>query len=227
MDDGPRKKVSLVAPTQSFGPQCCIRRYAQIWYAPHMFEAYGDEEIEAVTECLRAGWLAPGPRTAQFEEEVATFFGKKFGVFVNSGSSANMLALLVAGVSEGVEVVTPALTFSTVIAPLLQLRAKIVFCDAMPTTYVASVDQVMAVVTENTKVIFLPNLIGSKPDWAALRKRIDDAVRPAHSRGLVAPLYAAQLPPPTLRVGGIRTHAPSVSAVVICALMLRGAAISY
>ena len=142
-----------------------------------MFEAYGDEEIEAVTECLRAGWLAPGPRTAQFEEEVATFFGKKFGVFVNSGSSANMLALLVAGVSEGVEVVTPALTFSTVIAPLLQLRAKIVFCDAMPTTYVASVDQVMAVVTENTKVIFLPNLIGSKPDWAALRARITDAVR--------------------------------------------------
>jgi CDP-6-deoxy-D-xylo-4-hexulose-3-dehydrase len=192
-----------------------IRARTQIWYAPHKFEAYGDEEIEAVTECLRAGWLAPGPRTAQFEEEVAAFFGKKLGVFVNSGSSANMLALLVAGVSEGVEVVTPALTFSTVIAPLLQLRAKIVFCDAMPTTYVASVDQVMAVVTENTKVIFLPNLIGSKPDWAALRKRIDDAVRPAHSRGLVAPLYAAQLPPPALRVGGIRTHAPSVSAVVI------------
>jgi len=149
----------------------------KIWYAPHKFEAYGDEEIEAVTECLRAGWLAPGPRTAQFEEEVAAFFGKKLGVFVNSGSSANMLALLVAGVSEGVEVVTPALTFSTVIAPLLQLRAKIVFCDAMPTTYVASVDQVMAVVTEKTKVIFLPNLIGSKPDWAALRARITDAGR--------------------------------------------------
>jgi CDP-6-deoxy-D-xylo-4-hexulose-3-dehydrase len=142
-----------------------------------MFEAYGDEEIEAVTESLRAGWLAPGPRTAQFEEEVANFFGKKFGVFVNSGSSANMLALLVAGVSEGVEVVTPALTFSTVIAPLLQLRAKIIFCDAMPTTYVSSVDQVMAAITQNTKVVFLPNLIGSKPDWAGLRKSLADAVR--------------------------------------------------
>jgi len=57
------------------------------------------------------------------------------------------------------------------------VRAKIIFCDAMPTTYVSSIDQVMAAITQNTKVVFLPNLIGSKPDWAGLRKSLADAGR--------------------------------------------------
>ena len=52
-----------------------------IWYAPHKFEAYGEEEIKAVEACLRDGWLAPGPRTNRFEDSVAKYFGKKFGAF--------------------------------------------------------------------------------------------------------------------------------------------------
>jgi hypothetical protein len=53
------------------------RYYKPIYYAPNKFEAYGEEEIAAVTECLRDGWLAPGPRTLSFEKEVSKFFGKK------------------------------------------------------------------------------------------------------------------------------------------------------
>ena len=66
----------------------------KIWYAPNGFEAYGEEEIQAVEQCLRDGWLAGfGEKTIEFEKKVADLFGKKFGVFVNSGSSACLLAL--------------------------------------------------------------------------------------------------------------------------------------
>jgi CDP-6-deoxy-D-xylo-4-hexulose-3-dehydrase len=79
----------------------------KIWYAPNGFEAYGDEEINAVNRCLKEGWLAGnGKYTTQFEQEVATYFGKKFGLFVNSGSSACLLALASLNLPVGSEVIT-------------------------------------------------------------------------------------------------------------------------
>lgn len=133
---------------------------AKVWYCPYKFQAYGEEEIKAVEECLRDGWLAPGPRTAQFESLVASFCGKKYGVMVNSGSAGNTLALLIAGVKEGDEVITPACTFSTVLAPLVQMRAVPVFCDVQLDTFVPTVEQVMACITPKTKCIYLPDLAG-------------------------------------------------------------------
>ena len=66
----------------------------KVWYAPYKFESYGEEEIKAVEESLRSGWLGgQGPKSIEFEKAIAKRFGKKFGVFVNSGSSACLLAL--------------------------------------------------------------------------------------------------------------------------------------
>ena len=66
----------------------------KVWYAPNKFESYGEEEIKAVEECLRDGWLAGfGKRSIEFEKRTASLFGKKIGLFVNSGSSAILLAL--------------------------------------------------------------------------------------------------------------------------------------
>lgn len=143
----------------------------KVWYAPHKFEAYGEEEIKAVEDCLRQGWLAPGPLTEEFEEKVAKLFGKKYGVMVNSGSSGNMIGLAVQGMQPGDEVVTPALTFSTTVAPIEQLGLKPVFCDAVSDAYVPTVDQILAKVTPKTKCLMIPNLAGSKPDWKELRRR--------------------------------------------------------
>jgi len=144
-----------------------------VWYAPHKFEAYGEEEIKAVEECLRDGWLAPGPRTNKFEDCVAKYFGKQYGIFVNSGSSANTLSLLMAGLNAGDEVITPACTFSTTVAPLMQLSLKPVFCDVETRKFVPSVQQVLSVLTPNTKALFIPNLAGSKPDWKGLRSELE------------------------------------------------------
>ena len=144
----------------------------KVWYAPNKFESYGQTEIDAVIECLKDGWLAGfGPKTVEFEKKVAARFGKKYGLFVNSGSSACLLALASLNLPKGSEVVTPACTFATTVAPIVQLGLKPVFCDVQLTSYVPSVDQVLEKVSDATRVIMLPNLIGNTPDWRTLRER--------------------------------------------------------
>jgi CDP-6-deoxy-D-xylo-4-hexulose-3-dehydrase len=143
----------------------------KIWYAPNKKEAYGDLEIQAVIDCLNDGWLAGfGPRTIEFEEKVSALFGKKYGLFVNSGSSAILLGLNALNLDKDTEVITPACTFSTTLAPIIQCGLKPIFCDVEIGTYVPSPEQVCEKITDKTKVILLPNLIGSKPDWARIRE---------------------------------------------------------
>ena len=145
----------------------------KVWYAPNKFESYGEKEIKAVEECLRDGWIVGfGPRSIKFEELVAQYFGKKFGVFVNSGSSACLLALASLQLPKGSEVITPACTFSTTVAPMVQLGLKPIFCDVGLNTYVPSVQDVISLIGENTRVIMIPNLIGNKPDWKSLRQHL-------------------------------------------------------
>jgi len=144
----------------------------KVWYAPNKKEAYGDLEINAVIECLNDGWLAGfGPKTVEFEKRVSALFSKKYGLFVNSGSSAILLGLNALDLKPGDEVITPACTFSTSIAPIIQCGLTPVFCDVEIGTYVPTPDQVCEKITDKTKVILIPNLIGSKPDWTEIRRR--------------------------------------------------------
>ena len=150
----------------------------KVWYAPNKFESYGEEEIKAVEQCLKDGWLAGfGPRSVEFEEKIAKRFGKKYGVFVNSGSSACLLALAALDLPKGAKVITPACTFSTTLAPIIQLGYKPVFVDVGLTSYVPTVADIIAVIDEDTKAIMIPNLIGNKPNWTQLRYHLDQIGR--------------------------------------------------
>ena len=143
----------------------------KVWYAPNQFESYGEEEIQAVVECLRSGWLAGfGPKSIEFEEKIAKHFGKKYGVFVNSGSSACLLALACLKLPKGTKIITPACTFSTTLAPIIQLGLIPVFVDVDFNTYVVNVDEVLAAVTDDVKALMIPNLIGNKPNWEAIKE---------------------------------------------------------
>ena len=147
----------------------------KVWYAPNKKEAYGDAEIQAVVDCLNDGWLAGfGPRTIQFEKEVSDLFSKKHGLFVNSGSSAILLGLNALNLEAGAEVITAACTFSTTVAPIIQCGLTPIFCDVDIGTYVANPDQVCEKITNKTKLIILPNLIGSKPNWSEIRRRVNE-----------------------------------------------------
>ena len=145
----------------------------KVWYAPHKHESFGEAEILAVDQSLRAGWLAGfGPRSVEFEKKIAKEFGKKYGVFVNSGSSACLLAIAALDLEPGSEIITPALTFSTTLAPILQLGYKPKFIDSELNTYVPSVEQILEAVTDKTKAIMVPNLIGNKPNWTMLKTQL-------------------------------------------------------
>jgi CDP-6-deoxy-D-xylo-4-hexulose-3-dehydrase len=142
----------------------------KVWYAPNKFESYGEQEIQAVVDCLRDGWIAGfGPRSVEFEEKIAKHFGKKYGVFVNSGSSACLLALACLQLPKGTKIITPACTFSTTLAPIIQLGLIPVFIDVDLTTYCANAKEVLAAITDDVKVLMIPNLIGNKPDWKAIK----------------------------------------------------------
>tara|TARA_Y100001980_G_scaffold41965_1_gene19584 strand:+ start:185 stop:1339 length:1155 start_codon:yes stop_codon:yes gene_type:complete len=145
----------------------------KVWYAPHKFESYGEEEIEAVNKALKDGWLAGfGPYTTEFEAKIAKEFGKKYGVFVNSGSSACLLALASLDLEPGSEIITPALTFSTTLAPIIQLGYTPKFIDSELTTYVPSVEAICDAITNKTRAIMIPNLIGNKIDFDLLRNEL-------------------------------------------------------
>jgi len=150
-----------------------MKQIKKVWYAPNKFESYGEEEIKAVEACLRDGWLAGfGPRSIKFEEKIAKRFGKKYGVFVNSGSSACLLALAALNLPKGCKVITPACTFSTTLAPIIQLGFRPVFVDVGLNTYVPTIIDIIAMIDNEVKAIMVPNLIGNKPDWKLLRSEL-------------------------------------------------------
>ena len=151
-----------------------MKNSKKVWYAPNKLEAYGEREIKAVEQCLRDGWLAGfGPRSIEFEEKIAKEFGKKYGVFVNSGSSACLLALAALNLPKGCKIITPALTFSTTLAPIIQLGFIPIFVDSNLTSYVPTVKAMLDAITTDTKAIMVPNLIGNKPDFVALKAGLE------------------------------------------------------
>lgn len=128
---------------------------------------YGDEEKKAVQESLENTFLSVGAKSEEFEKQVANLFGKKYGVFVNSGSSANLLVfqLLPRG-----EIITPALTFATTLTPILQTELTPVFVDSDVETFLPTMESILEKVTNKTVAVMVPNLLGNKMNSKLLRQ---------------------------------------------------------
>lgn len=131
---------------------------------PYGRTVHGEREIAAVVEVLRSS-TQMGPRVRAFEERVAELFAKRHGIMVNSGSSANFLAVELLGLPPGAEVVTPALTFATTVAPLVQHGLVPSFVDVEPDTFNIDVEKIEAAITPRTRAMMIPSLIGNLPDW--------------------------------------------------------------
>jgi CDP-4-dehydro-6-deoxyglucose reductase, E1 len=135
----------------------------------YALSVHGPEEIAAVTKAIQENRLAPGIDVLEFERRVAALFGKPCGIMTNSGSSANLLALELLDLPEGSEVITPALTFATTVAPLLQKKLKPVFVDVEEGAYIPNESVLLSAITPKTGAIMLPSLIGNVPDLLWLR----------------------------------------------------------
>jgi CDP-6-deoxy-D-xylo-4-hexulose-3-dehydrase len=135
---------------------------------------YDQSEIDAVNAVLADPMgLVPGARVAEFEQRVAAFMGKRHGVMVNSGSSALLVAMRLADLPPGAEVITPALTFSTDVASIYQAGYTPVFVDVGLADYQIRVDRIEEMISERTRAILIPDLIGGICDWDAVRAIAD------------------------------------------------------
>ncbi len=134
---------------------------------------YGEPEKRAVVDSLDNNYLVSGPKTLEFERRVSELFGKKHGIAVNSGSSANLLAISASGLPPGCEVITPACTFSTTVSPIIQLGFVPVFVDCSFGTYVVDPADVEAAITPRTGAIVVPQLCGSVCEIDRLREVAD------------------------------------------------------
>lgn len=128
---------------------------------------YGQKEILAATKVLKnkSLTLIDGPAVKNIEKKVAKLFGKRFGLMVNSGSSANLLALESLNLPKKSEVITPTLTFSTTVSPIVQANLIPKFIDVEKLTFLSRIDQIEKAITNKTSAIMIPNLIGNVPNW--------------------------------------------------------------
>lgn len=131
---------------------------------------YGEEEVQASLKVLRSRWLAPAKQTNKFQEKVAKIFGKKKGLFVNSGSSAVFLSVKAFGFQPGREVITPACTFATTVSAIVESRLKPVFVDSQIDTYNASIEEIAKAITKKTVAILVPHIVGNLNDMPRLAK---------------------------------------------------------
>src|SRR5438046_1422409 len=119
---------------------------------------HDEREIEAVVEVLRTTRLDLGARVEEFERQIAELLAKHHGVMVNSGSSPLRLAVDLLGCEPGDEVITPVVTFSSDVAPLVQSGIVPAFVDVDLETYQIDVDRIEEMIGPRTRAILAPNL---------------------------------------------------------------------
>lgn len=135
----------------------------------------GIEELEAASRAL-VDWMSnssSGHITAEFGRILASYLGMRYGIPVNSGSSANLL-VCAAVLNPGDEVLTTALNFPTTLAPILQCGAKPVFIDVSLDGFVPTFEQVKKALTRQTKAIVLAHTLGYPFPADRLRKLCDE-----------------------------------------------------
>ena len=145
---------------------------SQYPYVPYGTTVHGEDEINAVVNVLRTS-TQMSKHVRELEEKVAALYNKKYGIGVNSGSSALYLAADLLNYEPGAEIITPALTFSTTVAPLVKKGWVPAFVDVEEGTYNTDVNKVEEMITSKTKAMVIPNLIGNLPDWKELRAIAD------------------------------------------------------
>ena len=128
---------------------------------------YSDEEIESVLDVLKNNRLALmcGKNVKKLEDKVAKIFNKEFGLMTNSGSSANLIGVQSLNLEKGSKVITPTLTFSTTVSPLVQSGLIPLFIDVEKETMQMNTSLLKEISLKGVSAICVPNLIGNVANW--------------------------------------------------------------
>jgi len=145
----------------------------------------GKDEIEAVIETMRSGWVTQGEKVEEFEESFAKYCGVKHGVAVNSGTAALHVALASLSIKKDDEVITTPLSCVATTNPIIYLNAKPVFVDVEPETLNMDPALIEEKITPKTKAILPVHLFGHPVD-------LDPLIEVAEKHGLYVIEDAAQ-----------------------------------
>tara|TARA_B100000795_G_scaffold268636_1_gene256030 strand:+ start:556 stop:1749 length:1194 start_codon:yes stop_codon:yes gene_type:complete len=128
---------------------------------------YSNEEIDAVIEVLKNNRLALmcGKNVQKLEKKVANIFNKEFGLMTNSGSSANLVGVQSLNLKKGSKVITPSLTFSTTVSPIVQSGLTPFFIDVEKETMQIDTSLLKKLPLDGVSAICVPNLIGNVANW--------------------------------------------------------------
>ncbi len=132
--------------------------------------ALGEEEIAAVAETLRSGWLTTGPRAAELERRFADYAGAEHAVAVSSGTAAMHLSLLAVGIGPGDEVITTPITWPATANVIVHTGATPVFADVRESDLNIDPEQVAALVGPRTKAILPVHFAGQPADLDPISK---------------------------------------------------------
>lgn len=145
-----------------------MKKYIRV---PYGQSVHGKEEINAVIKTLKNS-TQMGKNVYEFEKKIAKLFDKKYGLMVNSGSSALLLAMESLALPKGSEVITPALTFSTTVSYIVKNGLTPVFVDVEEGTYCININKIKKLISNKTKAIVAPHLMGNIVDWKKIKKII-------------------------------------------------------
>jgi CDP-6-deoxy-D-xylo-4-hexulose-3-dehydrase len=147
---------------------------------PLTADTWGTEERLAIDRVLDSGQLTYGPETLSYEKKLADYFGSKYAVSFNSGSSANLagaFALVTRGAGKKIdepEVIVPMVSWSTTYYPFTQAGAKLVFVDVERGSLNIDPDLIRGAINRNTVGVVAVNLLGNPARLDEIRKICDD-----------------------------------------------------
>lgn len=124
-----------------------------------------EEEIQEVCEALRSGWITTGPRTKEFERQIAAYCGTDRAVCLNSATACLEMTLRILGIGPGDEVITSAYTYTASASPVCHVGAKLVLVDTLPGSYEMDPEKLAAAITERTKAVIPVDLGGILADY--------------------------------------------------------------
>lgn len=144
----------------------------------------GDDEINAIAEALRSGWITTGPKTKQLERKLKELTGAEGFACLNSATAALECCLRALGIGPGDEVVTSAYTYTASCSPICHVGATPVLCDTAPGSFEMDYDKLASLVTERTKAVIPVDLGGRMCDYERLfaaLESVKDRWRPANA----------------------------------------------
>ena len=140
-------------------------------------DTWGQEEINAINRVIASGRYTMGSEVKKFEKEFANFFGSKFAVMTNSGSSANLITIAALSLNPKYKnkgnIIVPAVSWSTTFFPIHQLGYKLRFVDVDPETFNIDITKILNAIDDDTAAIFAVNLLGNPAELQRLKNICD------------------------------------------------------